>query len=186
MGTSTATSSRPGVARRYAIAVAALTLNAACAAPRPLPAGGDATVQTQTFSDKTFVSVSVNESAFATLFLVDTGATRTVAVSMERANGVTQTKWVPPLISYAWPFTFGGTWEQTYTRERPLDRESETRTVRCQVAEREERVTVPAGVFSAVRVACRFMPGGTLSYESWYAPDVGQIVRDRELTSYKR
>ena len=118
-----------------------------------------------------------------------------LALSMERADGVTQTRWVPPLISYAWPLALGGPWEQTYTREQPQDRASETRTLRCQVADRAERVTVPAGVFTAVQVGCRFLPAGTLSRESWYSPEVGHLVRERtyftggpserELTSYK-
>jgi predicted aspartyl protease len=372
-----ATSTSRRCATALLVTVAALELSTACATPQPRPAGGEVTVQVQTFSGNTFVSVSVNDNALATLFLVDTGATRTVvspsyarrlgldvpddaprrdvtiaggsklsvpfvrarsvavgaarvpdlligvydifpnapvvdgllgtdflgryrvtfdptqrtmhlaptsvpavlasqgaprsqeraeradpgatatfllalatppvwkpgyewayswrstqgsgtfvwsvvredvvdgiplyavksgqreifyrrsdlALYMERVNGATQIRWVPPLMRYSWPFTLGGIWEQTYTRERPQARESETRTVRCQIAEREERVTVPAGMFTAVRVACRFLPAGALSHESWYAPEVGHMVRDRtyssdgvrerELTSFK-
>ena len=118
-----------------------------------------------------------------------------LALYMDRANGVTQARWSPPMLNYAWPLTLGGAWEQTFTRERPQDRETETRTLRCQVANRAERVTVPAGVFTAARIACRYLPAGTLGHEVWYSPEVGHIVRDRtylsdnvgerELTSYK-
>lgn len=72
----TSTSSRYATA--LLVTVAALALSTACATPQPLPAGAEVTVQVQTFSGKTFVSVSVNDHALSTLFLVDTGATRTV------------------------------------------------------------------------------------------------------------
>src|SRR5262245_57260797 len=59
----------------YAVVLLGLT---ACATPAPLPAGGEATVQVQTFGGSSFVSVNVNDHTAATLFLVDTGANRTV------------------------------------------------------------------------------------------------------------
>jgi hypothetical protein len=118
-----------------------------------------------------------------------------LALYMERTQGVTQTRYGPPVASYSWPLTLGMTWEQTYTRERPLDRQTETRTIACRSADHEEQVTVPAGTFATVRVTCRFMPSGTLSHEVWYSPEVRHAVRDRtqlsygvrerELTSYK-
>ena len=73
-----ATSSSRRGAAAVALTVVALALSTACATPPPMPSSGEATVQIQTFSGKTFVSVSVNDSALATLFLVDTGANRTV------------------------------------------------------------------------------------------------------------
>ena len=99
------------------------------------------------------------------------------------------------MLKYSWPFAFGKTWEQTYTRERPLERQTEVRTLECRAADREEHVTVPAGTFTTVRATCRFMPSGNPSHELWYSPDVRNLVREdthfsygvrqRELTAYK-
>jgi hypothetical protein len=118
-----------------------------------------------------------------------------LALYMERNQGVTETRWVPPLIRYSWPLAFGKTWEQTYTRERPVDRQTEVRTLECRASDREEHLTVPAGTFATVKATCRFMPAGTPSHELWYSPDVRNWVREnthfsygvreRELTSYK-
>jgi predicted aspartyl protease len=118
-----------------------------------------------------------------------------LALYMERSQGVTETRWVPPVIRYSWPFTPGKTWEQTYTRERPLDRQTEVRTLECRSADREEQLTVPAGTFTSLRVTCRLMPAGSLSHEFWHSPEVRHWVRERthfsygvrerELTSYK-
>src|SRR5438552_5184446 len=73
-----ATSTSKRYATALLVTVAAFELSTACATPQPLPAGGEVKVQVQTSSGKTVVSVSVNSSTLATLFLVDTGATRTV------------------------------------------------------------------------------------------------------------
>ena len=67
-----------------------------------------------------------------------------LAWALDRVDGVVETRSVPPQIRYRWPLAVGVEWEQTITRERPVDRTTETYTRVCRV-EAEETVTVPAG-----------------------------------------
>ena len=107
-----------------------------------------------------------------------------LALSLERIGSRIQTRWVPPVGNYSWPVTSGKTWEQSYTRERPVERQTEVRTIECRAGEGQERITVPAGTFTTVKVTCRFMPAGSLSHELCYSPEVRHLVRDRTPLSY--
>ena len=107
-----------------------------------------------------------------------------LALYLERVEGVTETRWAPPLMMQVWPLGPGKTWEQTYTRERPADRQTEVRSLECQTSEAEEHVTVPAGTFGAVKITCRFKPANNLSHDLWYSPQVKHTVRERTYFSY--
>ena len=51
-----------------------------------------------------------------------------LAWALDRVDGVVETRSVPPQIRYRWPLAVGVEWEQTITRERPVDRTTETYT----------------------------------------------------------
>ena len=74
------------------------------------------------------------------------------------------------------PLTVGKSWEMKWTDERPPDRQTEEIERRC-VAESPERVTVPAGTFETIRVACYNVRDGAKTLTFWYAPAVRQFVR---------
>jgi hypothetical protein len=81
-----------------------------------------------------------------------------------------------------------------YHEERPADRRTEDVRRAC-TAEAEETVTVPAGTFSVMRVACTNLRNGAWLVTVWYSPQVAHIVREessvtggkrlRELISYR-
>jgi len=115
-----------------------------------------------------------------------------LAFSLEKVRGQVERRYVPPQQQYVWPLTPGKTWEDTFTAEFPLDRQTTEFARRCQV-EAEETMTVPAGTFRAFKIVCR--RPGTIGLEVWYAPEVKQWIRergptddgirDRELISFK-
>ena len=105
-----------------------------------------------------------------------------LASSLERVDGVVIQRDTPSRLSYMWPLTVGKTWEQTHRQERPVDRTTTDRNSHW-TAESEETVTVPAGTFRTLKIAWRNKNTGVLIYEMWYAPDVKQWVKIREVLS---
>ena len=89
---------------------------------------------------------------------------------MIRASRPSQWRWVE------FPLTVGKSWEMKWTDERPQDRQTESIERRC-IAESPETVTVPAGTFETIRVACYNMRDGAKVLTFWYAPAVRQFVR---------
>lgn len=94
----------------------------------------------------------------------------------------------------AFPLTSGKSWEMKYNETRPADRQTEDIQRTC-TAEAEETVTVPAGTFPTIRVACKNLRNGAWLVTVWYSPQVAHIVREessvtggkrlRELISYR-
>jgi hypothetical protein len=117
-----------------------------------------------------------------------------LASSFERVDGVVVNRNTPPRLSYVWPLTVGKVWDQDFQNELPVDRQTTTRNSTWTVAA-EETVTVPAGTFRTLKITWRNRNTSALLYEMWYAPDVKQWVkirevltngvRDRELVSFK-
>lgn len=103
-----------------------------------------------------------------------------LASSLERVDGVVILREAPSRLAYLWPLTVGKTWEQTHRQERPVDRTTTDRNSLWTV-ESEETVTVPAGTFRTLKITWRNKNTGALNYEVWYAPDVKQWVRIREI-----
>jgi hypothetical protein len=111
----------------------------------------------------------------------------------EHVDGVVERRAVPPALHYAWPLALGRSWEERYTNERPVERQTDTRSLRS-VVEAEETVVVPAGTFRAFKIVRRHTRGEAIDVETWYAPAARQLVRqrvhfnygvqERELTSY--
>jgi hypothetical protein len=105
-----------------------------------------------------------------------------LASSLERVDGVIVVRHTPARLSYSWPLTPGKTWEQDNREERPVDRQNTNRNSTWTV-DAEETVTVPAGTFRTVKIARRNKNTAALLYEMWYAPDVKQWVKIREVLS---
>ncbi len=112
----------------------------------------------------------------------------------ERLDGVVVLRETPPRLHYSWPLIVGKTWEQDYKQERPVQRQTVNRSGTWTV-ETEEGVTVPGGTFKTLRIVSRNKNNGALANELWYAPEVKQWVkiremlesgvRERELVAYK-
>jgi len=105
-----------------------------------------------------------------------------LASSLERVNGVVVLSHTPPRLSYAWPLAVGKSWEQSHREERPVDRQTTDRNSVWAV-ESEDTITVPAGTFRTMKITWRNKNTGGLNYEMWYAPDVKQWVKIREVLS---
>jgi hypothetical protein len=105
-----------------------------------------------------------------------------LASSLERVDGVVIQRDTPSRHSYVWPLAVGKTWEQTHRQERPVDRTTTDRNS-LWTAESEETVTVPAGTFRALKIIWRNKTTNAINYEMWYAPDVKQWVKIREVLS---
>ena len=94
----------------------------------------------------------------------------------------------------AFPMAVGASWTMKYHEERPVDRQSNEIERSCTV-EAEERITVPAGTFSAFRVVCKNLRNDAWVTTIWYSPQVKQMVREesavlggkrvRELLTYR-
>jgi len=117
-----------------------------------------------------------------------------LAASLERLDGVVVLRETPPRLHYSWPLIVGKTWEQDYKQERPVQRQTVNRSGTWTV-ETEEGVTVPGGTFKTLRIVSRNKNNGAPASELWYAPEVKQWVkiremlesgvRERELVAYK-
>jgi hypothetical protein len=105
-----------------------------------------------------------------------------LASSLERVDGVVVVRHSPSRLSYAWPLTVSKTWEQNSREERPVDRQTTDRNSLWRV-EADETVTVLAGTFRTFKIAWRNKTTNALLYEMWYAPDVKQWVKIREVLS---
>ena len=105
-----------------------------------------------------------------------------LAFSLERVDGVVVDRAKPARLSYVWPLAVGKTWEQSYVREQPVDRQTTNRESLHSV-DREETITVPAGTFRTLKVVWRNKYTGALINEMWYAPDVKLSVKIREVLS---
>jgi hypothetical protein len=102
---------------------------------------------------------------------------------MDKVDGAVEQRQIPLTPWTMWPLTPGQAWTMHYTEERPADRQTEERKRACRV-EAEEDVTVPAGAFRTVKVACNDVPTGRLAQEIWYAPQVKHWVRQRTHFNY--
>jgi len=104
------------------------------------------------------------------------------AYSLERVDGVIVVRNTPARLSFLWPLAIGKTWEQDHRDERPVDRQITDRKSVWTV-EGEETVAVLAGTFRTIKIAWRNRNTAALLYEIWYAPDVKQWVKIREVLS---
>jgi hypothetical protein len=116
------------------------------------------------------------------------------AYFMDKVNGVVETRYTPPAAYFAWPLTPGAKVEARYTRERPIDRQTEAMALTCETGALEP-LTVPAGTFDAAKVTCRNTKTNAVNFEMWLSPAVRHMVkertyftygvRERELTSFR-
>jgi hypothetical protein len=105
------------------------------------------------------------------------------AFYMDKLNGQVETRNTPPLAYFAWPLVAGAKTEVRYTRERPLERQTQEMVLTCETGPLEP-VTVQAGTFDAVKVACRNSRTNTPAFEVWFSPAIKHSVRERTHFSY--
>jgi hypothetical protein len=105
-----------------------------------------------------------------------------LATTMERVDGVVVNRYTPPRLSFAWPLTVGKVWDQDFRQDLPVDRQINDRRGTWTVTG-EETVTIPAGTFRTLRITWRNRNSGAVTYDMWYAPDVKQWVKIREVLS---
>ena len=102
------------------------------------------------------------------------------AFFMDKVNGQVETRNTPPFTQ--WSIT-PGTKEVHYTRERPIERQTDEMALTCETV--LEPVTVPAGTFlDALKATCRNSRTNTVNYELWVSPTVRQMVKERTHFSY--
>jgi hypothetical protein len=118
-------------------------------------------------------------------YVVKSGTTREIyyrktdfAYYMETVNGQVETRHTPPRAFFTWPLVPGAKVNATYTRERPLDRQTDEMALTCETAG-VEPVTVPAGTFDAVKLTCRNSRTNAVVSEMWLSPAVKHMVRER-------
>jgi len=105
------------------------------------------------------------------------------AFYMEKRNGQVETRHTPPTAIFAWPLVSGAKIEVRFTRERPLERQTQEMVLTCETGP-VESVTVPAGTFDAMKVACRNSRTNTPNLEWWVSPAIKHSVRERAYFSY--
>jgi len=105
-----------------------------------------------------------------------------LASSLERVDRVVVLRDTPARLMYAWPLTVGKSWEESHRQERPVDRATIDRKSQWTV-EADETVTVPAGTFRTFRIRWKNANTGATVTDMWYAPDVKQWVKIREVLS---
>ena len=105
-----------------------------------------------------------------------------LANSLERVDGVVVLRETPPRLVYAWPLVVGKSWDETHKQERPVERSTTDRNSTWTVGA-EETVTVPAGTFRTLKITWRNRNNGAVVDDMWYAPDVKQWVKIREVLS---
>jgi len=113
---------------------------------------------------------------------------------LDKVDGGVVIRNVPPVAVLAFPLRAGRPWALDYTRERPEARQTDDVQMDCR-ADAPAAVTVPAGTFAASHVTCVNRRIGATSFELWYAPEVGNSVKEqsalssgirvRELVSFK-
>lgn len=100
------------------------------------------------------------------------------AVHAVTVNGTPETRNVPPSRFVPLSGKPGERWDVRYTVEYPKRRSTREMMYSCE-ATGPHTLTVPAGMFETVKVACMDGRTGELGLEVWYAPAVKQMVRER-------
>ena len=123
-------------------------------------------------------------------YVVKSGTTREayyrksdLALHVDKVNGQVVTRNTPPTVFLHWPYAAGARVDVTYTRERPVERQTEEMSLTCESSPLES-VTVSAGTFEAVKVACRNGRTNAMSFEIWLSPAVKHMLRERTYFSY--
>jgi hypothetical protein len=132
-------------------------------------------------------SFAREETVDGTAFYVVSSGTREiywrkhdVAYYMDRVPGGVETRF-SPIPGVPWPLSSGHTWKWAFTRERPIARQTTEENLNCVVS--EELVTVPAGTFNTLKIACRDERTGQVA-ENWYSPLVKQLVKETRVFDY--
>jgi len=103
-----------------------------------------------------------------------------LANTLERVDGVAVLREKPARLMFTWPLSVGKSWAESHMQERPVERSTTDRNSTWTV-DAEETVTVPAGTFRTLKITWRNKNTGNMVTEMWYAPDVKQWVKIREV-----
>ena len=101
---------------------------------------------------------------------------------LDKVDGGVVLRNVLPVPLIAFPIRAGRPWVLDYRRERPEVRQRDDVLMDCR-ADAPAPVTVPAGTFAASHVACAHHRTGAVAFEMWYAPEVGNNVKERAALS---
>ena len=123
-------------------------------------------------------SVVIRSGSRESFYRLEDGALRHSTL-----NGRVETRFDPPLLSLPFPLEVGKRWNPEFTRESPIARQTTEILLECRV-DGEETMTVPAGTFQTFHVICNNQRSKSLNFELWYAPDVGNMVKERTRLSY--
>jgi len=123
-------------------------------------------------------SVVIRSGSRESFYRLHDGALRHSTV-----NGRVETRFDPPFLSVPFPLEVGKRWNPEYTRESPMARQTTEMLLECRI-DGEETVTVPAGTFQTFHVICNNQRSKSLNFELWYAPGVGNMVKERTRFSY--
>jgi len=96
------------------------------------------------------------------------------AFFMDKINGQVELRNTPPVTYWS---ASPGAKEVRYTRERPIDRQTEEMALTCETGALEP-LTVPAGTFDAVKVTCRNSRMNAISFELWLSRAVRHMVKE--------
>jgi hypothetical protein len=77
----------------------------------------------------------------------------------------------------AFPLRVGLSWDMKYLETRPIQQQTENVERQC-AAEGEETLTVPAGTFATIRIACDDTRHNAWVLTVWYSPQVHNMVKD--------
>jgi hypothetical protein len=123
-------------------------------------------------------SVVIRSGSRESFYRLEDGALRHSTV-----NGRVETRFDPPLLSLPFPLEVGKRWNPEFTRESPIARQTTEMLLECRI-DGEETMTVPAGTFQTFHVICNNQRSKSLNFELWYAPDVGNMIKERTRFSY--
>ena len=101
---------------------------------------------------------------------------------LDKVDGRVVVRDVLPVALIVFPIRAGRRWVLDYRRERPEARQNEDVLMDCR-ADPPAPVTVSAGSFSASHVVCAHRRTGATAFEVWYAPEVGNNVKERTVFS---
>lgn len=105
------------------------------------------------------------------------------ALHLQKIGDIVEVRHRPPMTIVRWPAELGKKWTTAYIRENVRARQTDDMILDCTI-DAVDSVTVPAGSFRAFHTVCLNQRSGSLNYEFWYAPEVGNMVKDRSNLSY--
>ena len=102
---------------------------------------------------------------------------------LQKLRGNVEWRYRPPMTIVAWPAEVGKKWTTEYVQDNVRTRQTDERLIECTI-DRVEAIEVPAGTFRTFHMICLDGRTKSLNFEWWYAPVVGNMVKERTYFSY--